>query len=144
MIRYGSWSVTTTPSVEDEVFEIRRVRAVEHRLGPRTDLGVAVLTRRQQPETVRADAVHDELRDLLHRRELHLPACRTHRRLPLAEAAVRRPARPLLRIPLGPVAVRLHRPVRSMCGPGKSTDAPTRACSALQWAYRDSVLVTTA
>jgi hypothetical protein len=35
-------------------------------------------------------------------------------------------------------------PVRSMWGPGNSTDAPTRARSAVSWAYSDSLSVTTA
>jgi hypothetical protein len=35
-------------------------------------------------------------------------------------------------------------PVRSMCGPGNSTEAPTRAPTAASWAYSDSLSVTTA
>ena len=31
-----------------------------------------------------------------------------------------------------------------MCGPGKSTEAPIGTPSAFRWAYRDSVIVTTA
>src|SRR4051812_2927453 len=105
MIRYGSWSVTTAPSVQDEAFEVRRVRPVEHRARSCPDLGVAVLALGQHPEAVRPDAVHDELGNLLHGREGDLLAGLLHRALPLAEAAVRRPAGALLGVPGGPVAV---------------------------------------
>src|SRR5690349_8955972 len=102
MIRYGS--VIARPSVEYEALQVRRVRPVEHRLRPGADLPVAVLARRQQPEAVGADSVHDRARDLLHRCELDLAARRPHGGLPLVEAAVRGPAGPLLGISLGPVA----------------------------------------